>query len=60
MSTDEQRARREALAWWIRLSEDGITHERLSNFAAWRAKPGNVAAYRQVEREAKERAARVR
>lgn len=56
---DESRAKREALAWWIRLSERSVTTDAIDSFFAWRRKPNNDAAYRAVEREAKERASRI-
>lgn len=58
--TDESRAKREALAWWIRLCEPSITNERVESYFAWRRAPGNLSAYNAVAREARERAARAR
>lgn len=58
--TEENLAKKQALAWWIRLSELQVTNESLRRFGAWRQSPENVAAWRAVEREARERASLIR
>jgi ferric-dicitrate binding protein FerR (iron transport regulator) len=55
-----ERARQEAMAWRVRLDTTSITNGALQAFAAWRRRPENEAAYKQVEREAKARAAKIR
>jgi ferric-dicitrate binding protein FerR (iron transport regulator) len=55
-----ERARQEAMAWWVRLDTTSITNQALQAFADWRRRPDNEAAYEQVEREAKARAAKMR
>lgn len=43
-----ERARKEAAAWFARLSQLSVTTETLREFRDWRRDPANVAAYNQV------------
>ncbi|MDB5468315.1 MAG: hypothetical protein JWQ46_3077 [Phenylobacterium sp.] len=58
--SDAGLARLEAMAWRVRLDTTSITHEAVRAFFAWRRRPENDAAYTQLEREAKARAAKIR
>jgi ferric-dicitrate binding protein FerR (iron transport regulator) len=55
-----ERARLEAMAWWVRLDTTTITDEALQAFFDWRRRPENDAAYKQLEAEAGARAAKIR
>lgn len=46
----EQRARREAAAWFTRLGRRSVTTQSLREFRDWRGEPANAHAYAQVER----------
>lgn len=52
-------ARRDALAWYIRLSNTSVTTARLLAFHEWQRDPTNRAAYRALEDETKARAAKI-
>ena len=52
-------ARRDALAWYIRLSNTTITTARLVAFDDWQRDPLNAAAYQRLEDETKARAAKI-
>jgi ferric-dicitrate binding protein FerR (iron transport regulator) len=46
---EETRARKEAAAWFSRLSRPAITTEALWEFRDWRCSPENFAAYAEIE-----------
>lgn len=47
---NDDRALEEAAGWFMQLSQSKVTEKAIDEFFDWRAKPGNGAAYAEVER----------
>lgn len=50
LGRNDDRALEEAAGWFMQLSQSKVTEKAIDEFFDWRAKPGNGAAYAEVER----------